>query len=576
MAAGATTTTATTGEVTQCTTVDLQHLADHGYVVVENFLPVSLQDGLRQDVKALRTDTDSKHFKIAKIGHDGMVQDENTPFRDIRYSETCFIGRTTNAEVLSNNKSRNALYDVLDSLKVELDTNSVVRKGNKTQQLPILDADLEEVMYAYYPQGGFYRRHKDAEADSISNIRKYSFLLYLNDADWNVERDGGALRIHRDAGGDTLPVGELPNFVDVAPKAGTLVLFRSDLVPHEVLDTRKERLAIVGWFLSEETASATVPAVDSTEAIHPEALAALRMLRDVSPRLAAKLKPAPPSNNSGMFMDDWSMPGAPAPEPEKVYPDTDVRYWKKICTFDPSGHITTLSLSGNRLRHLTKEQWGSPGLLQHVVTLVLSNTDLAVSQLIDCILPNCIASSNLKHLHISGNGWGGKGTQELLSNEGTKSLLKQLTTLDLRYNDLGTEGAAALAELLQQEGCMWRSLFLEGNQLKDDGVTALVSTSAKLGPITELYLGQNQIGPVGAASLAQALPDSALQKLYLEGNQIGNAGALALTVVLEETANHRLEKLYADMNGIGKEESIRLGRSLNSATFIGDGGLFQD
>ena len=35
--------------------------------------------------------------------------------------------------------------------------------------------------------------------------------------------------------------------VDIAPRAGTLVVFRSD-VPHEVLDTSASRLAMVGWF----------------------------------------------------------------------------------------------------------------------------------------------------------------------------------------------------------------------------------------------------------------------------------------------------------------------------------------
>ena len=45
-----------------------------------------------------------------------------------------------------------------------------------------------------------------------------------------------------------LPDGEAPDFVDVAPHGGTMVLFRSDKVPHEVLDTTAERTAIVGWF----------------------------------------------------------------------------------------------------------------------------------------------------------------------------------------------------------------------------------------------------------------------------------------------------------------------------------------
>jgi len=41
-----------------------------------------------------------------------------------------------------------------------------------------------------------------------------------------------------------LPVGELSNFVDVEPKARTLVV-PSDRFPHEVLDTETERMTVV-------------------------------------------------------------------------------------------------------------------------------------------------------------------------------------------------------------------------------------------------------------------------------------------------------------------------------------------
>ena len=49
--------------------------------------------------------------------------------------------------------------------------------------------------------------------------------------------DGGALRLY-------LASGEL----DVWPEAGTLVLFRSADVLHEVLVNRRERLSLTGWF----------------------------------------------------------------------------------------------------------------------------------------------------------------------------------------------------------------------------------------------------------------------------------------------------------------------------------------
>lgn len=56
------------------------------------------------------------------------------------------------------------------------------------------------------------------------------------------------MRVHLDSGKDFLPEGEDPNYVDVEPKGGTLVLFKSDKIPHEVLNTQSERMAVVGWY----------------------------------------------------------------------------------------------------------------------------------------------------------------------------------------------------------------------------------------------------------------------------------------------------------------------------------------
>lgn len=546
----------------------LQQLADNGHVVVENFISKELQDDLRKDVFELRS---LQKFKIARIGHDGMVQDENTPFRDVRWSETCFIGKNGAEEEHPHCKARTELHSILEGLKTELDTNALVTNGHVTKNVPTLDSDMEELMYAYYPKGGYYRRHKDADPDTVSTVRKYSFLLYLNQ-DW-ASQDGGALRIHFDSGGDTLPVDELPNYIDVPPKAGTLVCFRSDMVPHEVLDTQKERIAIVGWFLSQDptTASTTTVVPKASTTIHADALASLQALRDASPRLAAKLKPAPPVDHSGM-LGGFCMPGAPPPaEPVEEYPDSDPRYWKKICTFSPeSGTVTTLSLGGNRLKHL--REWES-GLLKDVVTLDLASTDLEMDAIVG-IVSKCPV---LRHLHLGGNGTTGSDVQKLLDS--VRTIVLQLATLDLRYNNIGQEGMAALSNMLQQEdGCCWSTLYLEGNQLTDN---CFVDTNVSFGStLVELYLGQNQIGPEGAGALAQGLLDKncRLKKLYLESNQIQNAGAKAFYEVLEGQTDESktLEKLYVENNGIGKEESIRLGRSLNSPTFIGDGGLFQD
>lgn len=222
-------TTTTSSSIPRLTPTDLQQLKVQKYAVIPNFLSKSLQETLRSDVQVLRN---VGKFKTAKIGQDST----NTLNTNIRVAETCFLGPSKLQDVPS--AAREQLYDIFEALMHDLE---------ESMQAP-LDKSLTELLYAYYPEGGFYRRHRDAVGGSASILRKYSLLLYLNDRDWDAAKDGGALRMHFDSGGDELPAGETPNYCDVEPSGGTLVLFQSDVIPHEVLDTVKERVAVVGWY----------------------------------------------------------------------------------------------------------------------------------------------------------------------------------------------------------------------------------------------------------------------------------------------------------------------------------------
>jgi SM-20-related protein len=90
---------------------------------------------------------------------------------------------------------------------------------------------------AIYPSGTFYRRHLDVFRNARE--RKISTILYLNQG-WTPP-DGGELRVYLDG-------ASLDSFVDVAPKAGTLVTFLSEQFYHEVLPAHRERMSITGWF----------------------------------------------------------------------------------------------------------------------------------------------------------------------------------------------------------------------------------------------------------------------------------------------------------------------------------------
>ena len=117
---------------------------------------------------------------------------------------------------------------------------------------PLLGCQLAtgmEVAYVVYPAGGYYKRHIDSSDgvdDAGSGRRRVSFIAYLNELGWR-EDDGGALRIH---GGDDADGGSSHGY-DLLPEGGSLVLFDSKQVWHEVLPTRRERACVVGWMLEE-------------------------------------------------------------------------------------------------------------------------------------------------------------------------------------------------------------------------------------------------------------------------------------------------------------------------------------
>mmetsp|Transcript_20711 Transcript_20711/g.35338 ORF Transcript_20711/g.35338 Transcript_20711/m.35338 type:complete len:315 (-) Transcript_20711:96-1040(-) len=230
----------------QITQADLASLSEKGYVVIDNFLPRDLVDDVRDDILNLRSEG---AFKEAKIGQDST----NELNKNIRIAETCFLGRNRPELLkLGENSIRDrsgGLYDILDNLCDSLSDLSM-----KDSATP-LDRSLNELLYAYYPEGGFYRRHRDAIPNSASVLRKYSLLLYLNRDGWSPDKDAGQLRMHLDGGGDECPPGVQPNFIDVDPLGGTLVLFKSEAIPHEVLNTMSERFALVGWFNRPVSAS---------------------------------------------------------------------------------------------------------------------------------------------------------------------------------------------------------------------------------------------------------------------------------------------------------------------------------
>lgn len=90
-----------------------------------------------------------------------------------------------------------------------------------------------ESHFALYPPGAYYKKHLDRFRDD--DRRAVSVVFYLNEQ-WQAEQ-GGALRLHlADA-----------SMHDVLPQAGSLLVFLSADMPHEVLPATRERLSLTGW-----------------------------------------------------------------------------------------------------------------------------------------------------------------------------------------------------------------------------------------------------------------------------------------------------------------------------------------
>jgi SM-20-related protein len=98
-----------------------------------------------------------------------------------------------------------------------------------------------ESHFAHYPPGAFYKKHVDAfkpDHTERGARRVLSLVAYLNPA-WQ-SADGGELVIY----GESSPAP----IAKIQPMYGSVALFLSDEVPHEVAPAMRDRYSIAGWF----------------------------------------------------------------------------------------------------------------------------------------------------------------------------------------------------------------------------------------------------------------------------------------------------------------------------------------
>jgi len=184
-------------------------LTAQGWHVCENAVPAALVELLRSDFAQL---LEQDRLKRAGIGREHDFQLARQVRRDWIY----WLTRSRDAQGL--------LLGEFEHLRLAL---------NRNLFLALFEF---EAHFALYPPGAFYRRHFDSFRGASN--RMVSLVLYLNDA-WR-DGDGGELLLYHPRSG--LEIAR------IAPRAGTLVLFMSEEIEHEVVETRVDRLSISAWF----------------------------------------------------------------------------------------------------------------------------------------------------------------------------------------------------------------------------------------------------------------------------------------------------------------------------------------
>ena len=192
------------------TTLDplLDDLAEQGWAIVANALPADLTLELAQECRARANQGALQPAGVGRGSAHGVQ--EGVRGDHIQWLEPgqCAAG--------------DRYLAMLDDLRGQLN------------QALYLGLEDYEGHFALYPPGTFYQKHLDRFRDD--DRRAVSAVFYLNE-DWQAEQ-GGALRLY-------LPNGETR---DVLPQAGSLLLFLSADMPHEVLPASRDRLSLTGWF----------------------------------------------------------------------------------------------------------------------------------------------------------------------------------------------------------------------------------------------------------------------------------------------------------------------------------------
>ena len=187
-------------------------LIEHGFCVLKDAIPSRMATELQAQVKSLQ----ASEYKQAGVGR-GAEKIENMR---IRRDEICWIDGKGCGE--------QSWLTWMNELQCYL---------NRRLFLGLFSFESH---FAHYAAGDFYAKHYDAFKGQVNRI--LTVTAYLN-SNWEPDF-GGALLIYGDR-----DKGQEERVIDtVLPELGTIVIFLSELFPHEVLPANQDRYSIAGWF----------------------------------------------------------------------------------------------------------------------------------------------------------------------------------------------------------------------------------------------------------------------------------------------------------------------------------------
>jgi SM-20-related protein len=188
----------------------MDELAEKDIVIVDDFITEDLYKTIMSFFIAME---ESEHLKKAGIGASQDYQIQKEVRGDLIY----WLDPEKDYQLTP-------FFALIDELRKKLGMYCFISLAGS------------EFHLAKYPTGSKYERHID-QFNNSSN-RQITVLIYLN-KDWK-KGNGGELKVYKKEG-DYL----------VEPIAKRLLMFKSDIIEHEVLPTNVPRYSLSGWLLHQ-------------------------------------------------------------------------------------------------------------------------------------------------------------------------------------------------------------------------------------------------------------------------------------------------------------------------------------